>query len=81
MSLPDRNNPYSFEAFINVLHSLDFYSDDPFLQKTLKYFAGEEFAELDRKLRDFSPKVSFLRTPFNSMKNVDSRLRSVFFYA
>lgn len=63
MSLPDRNNPYSFEAFINVLHSLDFYADDPFLQKTLKYFAGEEFAELDRKLRDFSPKVSFLWRP------------------
>ena len=63
MSLPDRNNPYSFEAFINVLHSLDFYADDPFLQKTLKYFAREEFAELDRKLRDFSPKVSFLWRP------------------
>lgn len=63
MSLPDRNNPYSFEEFLQVLHSFDFYGDDPFLQKVLKYFSGEEFAELDRKLRDFSPKVSFLWRP------------------
>ena len=43
MSLPDRNNPYSFESFLNPLHSFDYYSDDPFLQKTLKHFAGDEF--------------------------------------
>jgi len=59
MSLPDRNNPYSFENFLNLLHGFDFYADDPFLQKTLKYFTGNEFVELDRKLREFSPKVSF----------------------
>ena len=63
MSFPDRNNPYSFEAFLNVLHGFDFYADDPFLQKTLRYFAGDEFDELDRKLRDFSPKVSFRWRP------------------
>jgi alkylation response protein AidB-like acyl-CoA dehydrogenase len=63
MSLPDRNNPYSFEAFLGQLHGFDFYADDPFLQKTLKYFAGDEFVELDRKLREFSPKVSFRWRP------------------
>jgi alkylation response protein AidB-like acyl-CoA dehydrogenase len=63
MSLPDRNNPYSFEAFLNLLHSFDFYADDPFLQKTLKHFAGNEFVELDRKLREFSLKVSFRWRP------------------
>ena len=59
MSLPDRNNPYSFENFLNTLHRFDFYTDDPFLQKTLTHFASEEFTELDLKLRTFSPKVSF----------------------
>jgi alkylation response protein AidB-like acyl-CoA dehydrogenase len=59
MSLPDRNNPYSFEAFLNILHQFDFYADDPFLQKTLKHYTGDEFIDLDRKLRRFSPKVSF----------------------
>jgi alkylation response protein AidB-like acyl-CoA dehydrogenase len=63
MSLPDRNNPYSFEAFLTQLHGFDFYADDPFLQKVFKYFAAEEFAELDRKLREFSPKVSFRWRP------------------
>ena len=63
MTLPDRNNPYSFEAFLNLLHGFDFYADDPFLQKTLKYFAGDEFVGLDQKLREFSPKVSFRWRP------------------
>jgi alkylation response protein AidB-like acyl-CoA dehydrogenase len=63
MGLPDRNNPYSFESFLNLLHGFDFYADDPFLQKTLKYFAGDEFVELDLKLREFSPKVSFRWRP------------------
>lgn len=59
MSFPDPNNPYSFEDFLNQLHGFDFYADDPFLQKTLRHFAGDEFEELDKKLRAFSPKVSF----------------------
>ena len=63
MSLPDHKNPYSFETFLNQLQSFDFYADDPFLQKTLKYYAGEEFGSLDKKLRDFSPKVSFRWRP------------------
>jgi putative acyl-CoA dehydrogenase len=63
MSLPDRNNPYSFEAFVNRLHGFDFYADDPFLQKVLKHFAADEFVELDRRLRRFSPKVSFRWRP------------------
>jgi len=59
MNLPDRHIPYSFDAFLDRLNSFDFYADDPFLQKVLKYFAADEFDELDRKLRNFSPKVSF----------------------
>ena len=63
MTLPDRSNPYSFDAFINLLHSFDFYADDPFLQKSLKYFAGDEFDDLDQRLREFSHKVSFRWRP------------------
>ncbi|MEJ2640732.1 MAG: acyl-CoA dehydrogenase family protein [Desulfosarcinaceae bacterium] len=63
MSLPDRNNPYSFDGFLDTLHGVDFYADDPFLQKTLKHFTGDEFVALDRKLRRFSPKVSFRWRP------------------
>jgi len=63
MSLPDRNNPYTFDVFLERLHSFEFYADDPFLQKALKHFAGDEFAELDRKLREFSRNVSFRWRP------------------
>ena len=74
MSLPDRNNPYSFGNFLNRLHSLDFYADDPFLQKTLKYFAEDEFVELDRKLRKFSPKVSFRWRPLTDTGGKPNKL-------
>ena len=74
MSLPDRNNPYSFESFLNLLHSFDYYADDPFLQKTLKHFAGDEFVELDRKLREFSPKVFFRWRPLTDVCGKPNKL-------
>ena len=80
MSLPDRNNPYSFEAFFNLLHGFDFYADDPFLQKTLKYFAGDEFVELDRKLRECSPKVSFRWRPLTDTGGNPNKLPYVEHY-
>jgi alkylation response protein AidB-like acyl-CoA dehydrogenase len=80
MTLPDRNNPYSFEAFLNLLHGFDFYADDPFLQKTLKYFAGDEFVELDRKLREFSPKVSFRWRPLTDTGGKPNKLPYVEHY-
>jgi hypothetical protein len=80
MSLPDRNNPYSFEAFLNLLHGFDFYADDPFLQKTLKYFAGDEFVELDRKLWECSPKVSFRWRPLSDTGGNPNKLPYVEHY-
>jgi alkylation response protein AidB-like acyl-CoA dehydrogenase len=80
MSLPDRNNPYSFENFLNRLHGFDFYADDPFFQKTLKYFAGDEFSELDGKLRAFSPKVSFRWRPLSDTGGKPNKLPYVEHY-
>ncbi|MGD8229957.1 MAG: acyl-CoA dehydrogenase, partial [Desulfobacteraceae bacterium] len=80
MSLPNRNNPYSFEVFLKLLHGFDFYSDDPFLQKVLKYFAGDEFVELDRKLREFSPKVSFRWRPLTDTGGSPNKLPYVEHY-
>ena len=80
MSLPDRNNPYSFENFLNRLHGFDFYADDPFFQKTIKYFAGDEFVELDRKLREFSPKVSFRWRPLSDTGGKPNKLPYVEHY-
>jgi alkylation response protein AidB-like acyl-CoA dehydrogenase len=74
MSLPDPNNPYSFDGFLEVLHGFDFYVDDPFLQRALKHFAGDEFVELDRKLREFSTKVSFRWRPLTDTGGHPSKL-------
>ena len=58
MSLPDRHNPYSFNAYLDLVKSLDFYRDDPFLHRVLAHFASDE-PGLDARLADFSQKVSF----------------------
>ncbi|MGE5379509.1 MAG: acyl-CoA dehydrogenase family protein [Methylocystaceae bacterium] len=59
MSLPDRNNPYSFNEFLEWRNQVDFYDDDPFVQKAVKHFCGDEWLEVDAAARAISPKVSF----------------------
>ncbi|MEW5737177.1 MAG: acyl-CoA dehydrogenase family protein [Thermodesulfobacteriota bacterium] len=59
MSLPDRNNPYAFDEFLSWRNSFDYYADDPFLQKTVRFFCGPQFQEVDRQARECSQKVSF----------------------
>ena len=41
MALPNRNNPYSFDEFLEWRNTVDFYADDPFFQKVVKHFTGE----------------------------------------
>ncbi|MFZ5643253.1 MAG: acyl-CoA dehydrogenase family protein [Bacillota bacterium] len=59
MSLPNRDNPYSFDEFLEKRNSFDFYRDDPFLQKIVKKYAYNEWESLNKTLLEFSPKVSF----------------------
>jgi len=59
MSLPDRDNPYSFNTYLEWRKNVDYYADDPFLQKMVRVFAGAEAGEVDREAREFSRKVSF----------------------
>jgi alkylation response protein AidB-like acyl-CoA dehydrogenase len=58
MRLPNRNNPYSFDAFLEKRDSVDFYRDDPFFQRLVKHFTGPEWSDLHGKLLAFSPVVS-----------------------
>jgi alkylation response protein AidB-like acyl-CoA dehydrogenase len=58
MSLPNRNNPYSFDLFLDRRNDLDFYVDHPFLQQVLRYHLGAEFADIDARLKEFSQLVS-----------------------
>lgn len=59
MSLADRNNPYSFDDFLERRNKFDFYRDDPFLRQTVKKFTGAGWEELNSKLLEFSPRVSY----------------------
>lgn len=59
MTLPNRNNPYSFDAFLEKRETFDFYRDDHFLRKVIKKYAGDDWESLHEQLLAFSPKVSF----------------------
>ena len=59
MSLPDRDNPYSFNPYLEWRKNVDYYADDPFLQRMVRAFAGSEAEEVDREAREFSQQVSF----------------------
>ena len=58
-SLANRDNPYSFDEFLEKLAGFDFYADDPFLQRCVRHYCPKEFPALDEKLRAYSPRVSF----------------------
>ena len=60
MALPDRDNPYSFNAFLEWRNTHDYYADDQASQKIIRHFVGEElWPEVDAEARRLSKRVSF----------------------
>lgn len=59
MPFPNRFNPYSFNDFLDWRNKVDFYADDPFIQKVVKYYVGDNWQEVDREAREISQKASF----------------------
>ncbi|MFA5519632.1 MAG: acyl-CoA dehydrogenase family protein, partial [Spirochaetota bacterium] len=59
MTLPDRNNPYNFNEFLEWRRNIDYYGDDSFIQKVLKYYSGHAWEEADKEARKISAKASF----------------------
>ncbi len=59
MSLPTRNNEYSFKDFLEWRKNVDYYADDTFIQKVVKCFTGDEWQKIDDAAREISPRVSF----------------------
>ena len=58
MSLPNRENPYSFDEFLAWRESADFYENDPFLKQVLRCYAPGEWERLDQAAKKISAKVS-----------------------
>ena len=59
MPLPNRDNPYTFDDFLACRNSIDYYADDPFLQKVVRHFTGDGWERLDQAARLLSAKASF----------------------
>ncbi|HBQ25283.1 MAG TPA: acyl-CoA dehydrogenase, partial [Syntrophomonas sp.] len=59
MSLPDRNNPYNFDEYLEWRENFDYYADDPFIQKVVQHFAGDDWERVDHEAREVSKKASF----------------------
>jgi alkylation response protein AidB-like acyl-CoA dehydrogenase len=55
----NRNNPYSFDEYLLVRNSFNFYRDDDFFQTLIKKHVGEEFDKIDAELKELSDKVSY----------------------
>ncbi len=58
MNGPDRNNPYSFQEYLDWRNNVDYYADDTFFQEVLRCYTGAEFDTLDREAREVSKKAS-----------------------
>ena len=52
-------NPYDFDGFLNWRNRVDYYGDDPFLQKVIRCYAGDRFDTVDTAARKMAPRVSF----------------------
>jgi alkylation response protein AidB-like acyl-CoA dehydrogenase len=52
------NNTYSFDEFLEKRESLDWYRDEPFLQKAVKYFTGSQYEQVHKEINQFAPTVS-----------------------
>ena len=59
MSLPNRENPYSFKDFLEWRNNCDYYLEDKFFRNLLRYYAGDDWERLDKEIREFSKKASF----------------------
>jgi hypothetical protein len=46
-------NIYSFDEFVTRRESLDWYRDEPFLQKVVKIYTGAQFEQVHEKILAF----------------------------
>lgn len=51
-------NSYTFEDFLAKRESLDWYRDEPFLQKAVQRFAEHDFDHVHQAMLSFSPNAS-----------------------
>ena len=65
MSLPDRNNPYNFDEFLAWRQAVDYYADDPFIQKVIRH--GQRMTGIGRNLEPPFLTAAQVKFPANSL--------------
>ncbi|RMF13994.1 MAG: acyl-CoA dehydrogenase, partial [Candidatus Dadabacteria bacterium] len=58
MSGPDRNNPYSFDPFLERREKFDYYRDSDALPALLRHYAGADAAAVEPRVEDVSRQAS-----------------------
>ncbi len=58
MALADRNNPYSFDEYIEWRNNVDFWEDDPFLRKTIRHYTASAWPIVDEEVKKISKTLS-----------------------
>lgn len=53
------DNGYTFDLYLKWRNEVDYYGEDKFAQRVLKYYSGEEWAAANEAAMKISPKVSF----------------------
>lgn len=70
----NRDNPYTFDDYLFVKDSYNWYRDDEFFQALVKkYVPPDEFEKIDLELKELSDKVSF---EWNDLANEANRLEN-----
>lgn len=59
MAQPKQDNPYSFSEFLEWRKSVDYYADDPFIQKVVRHFCLPGWEKVDARARAISKKASY----------------------
>lgn len=59
MSKSNRDNPYSFNEYLEWRNKVDYYADDLFIQKAVRHFCGKDAEKADARARTISRKASF----------------------
>ena len=73
----NRDNPYSFDDYVFVKDSFNFYQDDEFFQALVKnYVPFSEFEKIDSELRELSNIASFrLKALANEATRLENRVK------
>ncbi|MEM7207415.1 MAG: acyl-CoA dehydrogenase family protein [Pseudomonadota bacterium] len=59
MSLPDRNNPYNFDEFLNRRDAFHYLRDDTFLQSAIDQFCGKQANAIKQAVEAIAERASF----------------------